>query len=522
MVDNDNKLTTPEAPPRVSVVRVRQSGAPLPFAGDTHAILNSTTVINPPGPGHKDRTGSDQDRYKDKIKPGKDKLGDIIKDNPIFGDNGKIKVPVDGAKEPRWRPGRDQNGGGGGNGNEAGEDEAPIDYVEMSYEEFLKLFFDGLELPFMLRKMLVMTEVVTHKRRGITNNGPKARRHKLETAKARLKRAKVLKNARPEEFVEDFEGQCQAVFEAYLYHAAALEGHDALVGEPTYQVLDDAEFCSNVFHAVAGGATTEEEFRLAVLLAAQMYASTAGHPADGEPGIPYKLNEVVQERIEAFVKEEIRKGNDIPGVDQVPFHKSDMRYGRIEERKEPDSKCVVFLLLDRSGSMDGDPLVIAKAFFLLNIIFLRAKYKTVEIVMIAHDAHAERIADERKFYQIAAGGGTVAVPAWKMTLDIAEAEFSSAGWNRYMFHATDGWLFDGDDAITKWWTTIVESPFNYCGYLEIVTGGFGDPNSWMSGGQALLKLKPAIKAHVGMARVNSMTDLPKAFREILDKDRVKS
>jgi uncharacterized sporulation protein YeaH/YhbH (DUF444 family) len=207
-------------------------------------------------------------------------------------------------------------------------------------------------------------------------------------------------------------------------------------------------------------------------------------------------------------------------VDEVPFHKSDMKFGRIEEKMEPDSKAVAFLLMDRSGSMQ-DAIAIAKAFFLLNILFLRAKYKNVVIVMIAHDAHAERIMDERKFYQIEAGGGTVAIPAWKMTLEIAEAEFPSSGWNRYMFHATDGQLFDGEENIRNWWTKIVESPFNYCGYLEIMTS-FSRGSGWDTGGEALLRLKPAIAAHVGMARVGSMQDLPRAFKEILDKDRVKS
>lgn len=223
------------------------------------------------------------------------------------------------------------------------------------------------------------------------------------------------------------------------------------------------------------------------------------------------------------MRETVRNNGKIPMVDEVPFHKSDMRFGRIEERKEPDSKAVAFLILDRSGSMDGDPLAIAKAFFLLNILFLRAKYKNVEIVMIAHDAHAERIADEKKFYKIAAGGGTVAVPAWKMTLDIAEAEYPPSAWNRYMFHATDGMLFDGDAAIISWWTKIVESPFNYCGYLEVVAGAWGgDPNSWQEGGRALLRLKKSIAKHVGMSRVSSLADLPRAFAEILDKDRVKT
>lgn len=512
MVENDKLESGAEATPRPSKVRVRKGGE-LPPVASTHLLAASKTVINPPGPPHKDRTGPDQERFKERNKPSKDKLPDIIKNNPIFDDKGKVKVPIDGGYEPRWRPGRDGQGGGGGGGPKAGEDEADITYTEMSYEEFLKLFFDGLELPFLLKKMLAQTEVKTHKRRGITNNGPKSRLNKLESAKTRLKRAIVMKNAHPEEFSENFAEQCQAVFESYLYYAAMASDVDSPVESAPYEVLDEAQFLMDV-----AGAADEMEFRAATLLAAGLYAAEG---EGAEKRIPYNLNDVLQNHIEEFVKEEIRKGNDIPSVESVPFHKSDLRYGRIEERTEPDSKAVAFLLMDRSGSM-SEAIHIAKAFFLLNILFLRAKYKNVAIVMIAHDAHAERILDEKKFYQIEAGGGTVAVPAWKMTLEIAEAEYSSAGWNRYMFHATDGMLFDGEQTIIDWWTKIVESPFNYCGYLEIITGSWGNPNSWDSGGRALLRLKPAIAAHVGMARVSSLTDLPRAFREILDKDRVKS
>lgn len=514
MTDND-ELNAGNTPRTSSIVRVRQDSSLPPI---THTHMLAGTVINPPGQPHKDRTGPDQERFKERNKPSKDKLPDIIKNNPIFDDKGKVKVPIDGGYEPRWRPGRDGQGGGGGGGPKPGEDEADITYVEMSYEDFLKLFFEGMELPFLLRKMLAQTEVKTHKRRGITNNGPKSRLNKLESAKARLKRAIVMKNAHPEEFTTDFAGQCQAVFESYLFYAAMASEVDSIVEKPNYEVLDEAQFLLDVANAGQEHAANEVEFRAAVLLAAHLHLKTN----EGESRVSYKVNEVVQERIEEFVREEIRKGGQIPGVEEVPFHKTDMRYGRIEEKMEPDSKAVAFLLLDRSGSMNGDPIAIAKAFFLLNILFLRAKYKNVAIVMIAHDAHAERILDERKFYQIEAGGGTVAVPAWKMCLEIAEAEYPASGWNRYMFHATDGMLFDGDSVIAQWWTKIVESPFNYCGYLEIIAGGWGDPNAWGSGGQALLRLKPAVASHVGMARVSSLADLPRAFREILDKDRVKS
>ena len=503
--------------PRKSIVRVREDGN-LPPLVNTH-LLAAKTVINPPGPPNKDRTGPDQERFKERNKPSKDKLPDIIKNNPIFDDKGKVKVPIDGGYEPRWRPGRDGQGGGGGKGPKPGEDEADITYTEMSYEDFLKLFFDGLELPFLLRKMIAQTEVKTHKRRGITNQGPKSRLNKLETAKSRLKRAIVMKNAHPEEFAPNFAEQCQAVFESYLFYAAMATEVDSLVEKPNYQVLDETKFLEDVANAAREERDANEmEFRAAVLLAAQLHLKTN----EGETRVPYTVHELVQTSVEAFVKEELRNGTEIPGVDQVPFHKSDMKYGRVEERMEPDSKAVAFLILDRSGSMDGDPIAIAKAFFLLNILFLRAKYKNVAIVMIAHDAKAERILDEKKFYQIEAGGGTVAIPAWKMTLEIAEAEYSSSGWNRYMFHATDGMLFDGEDNIIAWWTKVVECPFNYCGYLEIPAGGWGDPNAWAEGGRALLRLKPAIAAHVGMARVSALSDLPRAFKEILDKDRVKS
>jgi len=176
--------------------------------------------------------------------------------------------------------------------------------------------------------------------------------------------------------------------------------------------------------------------------------------------------------------------------------------------------------------MDGEPLAIAKAFFLLNILFLRAKYKHVAIVMIAHDAHAERIMNELDFYKIAAGGGTMATPAYELTLKLANSEFSSAAWNRYMFHATDGMLFDGEQQIQHWWTKIIRPEgghFNYCGYLEIdpYGGMYRGAGSWDLGGRALLGLPADVKAHLGMSRVASMADLPNAFKEILDKDRVK-
>ncbi len=511
MTDND-KLEPAEPTLQKSIVRVRQDSTLPPM---THTHVLARTVINPPGQPNKDRTGPDEERFKDRNKPSKDKIGEIIKNNPIFDDKGKIKVPIDGGYEPRWRPGRDGKGGGGGGNGKAGKDPADVTYVEMSYEDFLKLFFEGMELPFLLRKLVTQTEVKTHKRRGITNNGPKPRLNKMETVKSRMKRAIIMKGAHPEDFCPNFEEQCQAVFESYLFYAAMASELDSVVEKPSYEVLDEAQFLLDVANAGQAQLANEMEFRAAVLLAASLYMTTNAEAT----GVSYKINSVVQERVEEYVREELRKGTEIPGVDEVPFHKSDMRYGRIEEKTEPDSNAAAFLILDTSGSMSGDPITIAKAFFFLNILFLRAKYKNVAIIMISHNAAATRHKDEKKYFQIEAGGGTVAVPAWKMCLEIAEAEYPSASWNRYMFQATDGELFDGENVIRDWYTKIVESPFNYCGYLETRRSSM---SSWQEGGQALRQLKATVKEHVGMAQASKLNDVPQAFRDILEKDRVKN
>jgi hypothetical protein len=91
-----------------------------------------------------------------------------------------------------------------------------------------------------------------------------------------------------------------------------------------------------------------------------------------------------------------------------------------------------------------------------------------------------------------------------------------------MFHATDGALFDGRTVIQDWWTKIIRTAkFNYCGYLEVGTSWFGGGGGWNLGGEALLGLPADVKQFLGMARANSLADVPDAFVQILTKDRVK-
>lgn len=423
-----DKKTHDSIQEHLSAVSVFDPGSrPFPLTLSSRSIL-ADVVVSPPDPhGGSDRTEEDRKRHRDRIKDQiKPKLPELIGGNPIFGDKGKIKVPVSGGYEPRWRYGRDKpGGGGGGGGGEAGSDPADEIFVEIDLDELLQMLFEDMELPDLLKKQLATTKVKAYKFRGVQPTGPRPRLRKGDTARARIRRAIGMRNANPD--------------------------------DPKYAKL--------------------------------------------------------------LIDEQRKK---IPTPQDVPFHKQDYRYNRVEETLDDESKAVIFFVLDRSGSMSGEPLMIAKAFFVLNLMFLRNKYKDVKVVMIAHDAHAFRIEDETKWFQVEAGGGTVAEGAYQMVFDIAQAEFPSSTWNRYMFQATDGVLFDGDDVIRNWYTKLVKTDFNYLGYLECGGGWGWGSGSWQAGGQALLYLPEDVKKHVGMAKVDNLKQVPDAFKQILDKDKKKS
>jgi uncharacterized sporulation protein YeaH/YhbH (DUF444 family) len=495
------------------------------------AAGSGTGSITPPSRGG-DKTDRDRQRYKERQKGKlKGKIGDVIGDNPIITRPGKINVPVPPESEPIWRPGRDSSGQGKG-GRKAGDGAG--DYVEMDFEEFLEMFFAEIGLPNMLKKMFAQTLVKTHKRRGLTNNGPKARMNKRASAVARLKRASALKNARPEDFVPEFAEKCQSVFEAYAFWAYSKSGAEVVFPEPVMVLIDNEvkSFLRDVENGNEADPLRDEDvegFRKEVLasIVAHLSANTDATVA------PYTVHEGLQARIESYVFVKERDGEIIPSTMEVPFHKNDLRFNRIEEKEDPDSKAMVELILDRSGSMSGDPIIIAKAYFFLCVIFLKTKYKEVAIVMISHDGQEYLWKTEEEFFKIGASGGTVAVPAWELAYNIAEfgakskttgnsaGPYPAAAWNRYMFHATDGDLFDGDEAIRMWFTKIVRAPFNYVGYLECGTSWGGGRGGWSMGGQALQGLPADVKEHLGMARANSLQDVPDAFKLILDKDRQK-
>lgn len=538
-----------------SSIRIIDAGSTelCPLSLNTHELLLGARINTPAGPG-RDRTQPDKDRFKDRVrgKLDKEKLKDIIKNNPVFGDKGKIKVPVDGGKEPRWRPGRDGKGGGG-KGRKGSKDPGDLVYIDVDYDEFVEWMFEDLELPFLERKAKATTTVKTYKMRGMTDTGPEPRINWEETEVRRIERGVGMLNAHPEDFPVLNEFLRKSLIKTLpAIKLLALGGIDTEETGSTRTLADVSnEELDSALAALGLPTVAELDLALATLKSVDDKSFTLPFSAEAltsldkvaqvfisnrkklvlEPDSVERLVRMVTElKVAPAVLPVLVPGTDIPTKTDCPLQDDDFIYQRVEIKFEPDSKCVVFLNLDRSGSMGGDPLAIAKFYFLLNILFLRTKYKLVEIVMIAHDAQAYEIPDEKDFYKVEVAGGTMFVPTYEMTLAIAQERYPLSEFNRYFFHATDGYMFDGEDEVTEWWIRLISDGadnggFAFGGYLEIDPWAGrmgGGRRMWAPGGQALLDLPDAIKAHVGMARVSTMDEVMDAFKVILTGDKTEA
>lgn len=411
-----------------------------------------------PEPTYLDRTKPDRDRFMERIKPQitKDHIKELLRrggsifgaqaigGEPVFqgpdawmafqgvtvsGDSAKEFVPETGATlhvptaslpigvgEPRWRPGRDRPGAGGG-GPDASDDPSDLVFLDLSYEELAELLAVLFDLPFLLAKDEDKILAYTMKVRGIKKNGPEARLDLESTFAARLERWRATVTTRPEEF----------------------------------------------------------------------------------PGLAPE---------------------DIPSVEEFPYDQIDLRYKRVEEKWDPDSKAVVFFELDTSGSMGGEPLAIAKFYFLLNLIWLRARYGEVDVVYVPHNAEAFRVDNERDFFRIQESGGTMFIPAHELCMEIAAREYPANLYNRYAFHATDGYNFEPPQQLAEVLERMVtegQGDFNFFGYLEIDTYGWGGGRS-LPGMQAIMLMSEGAKSHCGWARVKSQDEVPDAMKQIVDKD----
>jgi hypothetical protein len=163
----------------------------------------------------------------------------------------------------------------------------------------------------------------------------------------------------------------------------------------------------------------------------------------------------------------------------LPITKDDLVFRTWNVVKEKHSNAVVWLLMDRSGSMWEEKIYAVKALFFWITQFLKRKYDRVEIKFIAHDYTAREL-NEKEFFTISDSGGTKVSSAYELCHDLIKHNYPSSKWNIYCFHASDGDTFGDEKECIDIVQNILNLGANLFAYAEIAM------DEWHDGDSALL------------------------------------
>lgn len=122
----------------------------------------------------------------------------------------------------------------------------------------------------------------------------------------------------------------------------------------------------------------------------------------------------------------------------------DLRYNNFVKQPRPITQAVMFCVMDVSYSMGEREKIIAKKFFVLLHLFLKRRYKHLDVVFVRHHDRANEC-DEETFFTSREGGGTVVSSGYEMVKTIIKTRYPVEDWNIYMAQASDGDNFDHDN-----------------------------------------------------------------------------
>jgi uncharacterized protein len=221
-------------------------------------------------------------------------------------------------------------------------------------------------------------------------------------------------------------------------------------------------------------------------------------------------------RIELTEEIEALKGRlrRIPFIDPI-----DIRYRRFETVPKPVTQAVMFCLMDVSGSMSEHMKDLAKCFYMLLYVFLKRRYRHVEIVFIRHTDRAEEV-DEETFFHGRASGGTLVSSALKEMHDIVRSRFRPADWNIYAAQASDGDNSHSDgEAVSRLLTEMVLPVSQFFAYIEV---GKASDSTFASPDSSLWTLYQRLHdsgAPLSIRKVTSRSEIFPVFRDLFHRSQ---
>lgn len=209
----------------------------------------------------------------------------------------------------------------------------------------------------------------------------------------------------------------------------------------------------------------------------------------------------------------LRRTRTIPFIDPI-----DVRYRRLEATPKPVAQAVMFCLMDVSGSMTEHMKDLAKRFYALLYLFLKRRYKHVEVVFIRHTHEAAEV-DEQTFFYSRETGGTVVSTALEEMASIVEERFKPSEWNIYAAQASDGDNAPSDNAKTaSLLTTTILPVCQYYAYLEV--GADDDAPQGAERPTTLWRTYAIVNGPdtpIAMRKVRHRRDIFPVFRDLFQK-----
>jgi sporulation protein YhbH len=156
-----------------------------------------------------------------------------------------------------------------------------------------------------------------------------------------------------------------------------------------------------------------------------------------------------------------------------PIINDDLRYRTYNITQERHSNAVIFLMMDRSGSMWDEKIYAVKSLYFWIVQFLRRKYDHVEIKFIAHDYNAREL-NEHDFFSYSPSGGTRVSAAYEFCAEMIKHNYPESMWNIYCFHASDGDTWNDEEVCMEWVRKILELGATMFAYSEIKLGPYSN------------------------------------------------
>ncbi|NUB29161.1 DUF444 family protein [Azospirillum brasilense] len=209
----------------------------------------------------------------------------------------------------------------------------------------------------------------------------------------------------------------------------------------------------------------------------------------------------------------------IPFIDPI-----DVRYNRFETVPKPIAQAVMFCLMDVSGSMTEHMKDLAKRFFMLLFLFLKRRYRSVDIVFIRHTHEAKEV-DEDTFFYSTETGGTVVSTALEEMQRIVKERYPENEWNIYAAQASDGDNMSSDNARSAGLLRDGILPLcQYFAYIEVAAehnmglSALGrETELWRTYRPAR---GPALP--IAMRRVRSRREIFPVFRDLFAREKAKA